>query len=129
MDKFEKRFLETQHLHSLVWCRYIDDSFFMWTHGEEKITVFLNSLNEFNPCIKFTYESDKESIVFLDIKVSLRNGKVFTDLYVQLTDRHQYLHICLLTHTTLKSQLPLAKLCELVGYVVQKRILKIIKKK
>ena len=101
----------------------------MWTHGEEKITVFLNSLNEFNPCIKFTYESDKESIVFLDIKVSLRNGKVFTDLYVQLTDRHQYLHICLLTHTTLKSQLPLAKLCELVGYVVQKRILKIIKKK
>ena len=30
--------------------------------------------------------------MFLDIKVSLRNGKVFTDLYVKPTDRHQYLH-------------------------------------
>ena len=32
------------------------------------------------------------TIAFLDIKVSLRNGKVFTNLYVKPTDRHQYLH-------------------------------------
>ena len=30
--------------------------------------------------------------MFLDKKVSLRNSKVFTDLYVKPTDRHQYLH-------------------------------------
>ena len=54
--------------------------------------IFLNSLNEFDPCVKFTNESDKESIVFFDIKVSLRSGKVFTNLYVKPTDRHQYLH-------------------------------------
>ena len=28
----------------------------------------------------------------LDIKVSLRNGKAFSDVYVKPTDRHQYLH-------------------------------------
>ena len=92
MDKFATSFLETQQLQPLVWFRYIDDIFFIWTHGEEKLKIFLNSLNEFDPCIKFTYESNKESIAFLDIKVSLRNGKVFTDLYVKPTDQHQYIH-------------------------------------
>ena len=29
--------------------------------------------------------------MFLNVKVSLRNGKVFTDLYVKPTDRHRYL--------------------------------------
>ena len=51
----------------------------------------MNSLNEFDPCITCTNESDKESIAFLDIKVSLRNGKVFTDLYIK-PDHYQYLH-------------------------------------
>ena len=35
---------------------------------------------------------------------------------------------CLLVHTTIKSQLSLASLCNLVGYVVQRRILKIMKR-
>ena len=76
MDKFEASFLETQQFQPLVWFIYIDDIFFIWTHGEEKLKIFLNSLNEFDTCINFTYESDKESIAFLDMKDSLRNGKV-----------------------------------------------------
>ena len=52
----------------------------------------MNSLNEVDPCIKFTYESDKESIALLDIKVSLRNGKVFTDLYIKPTGHLEYLN-------------------------------------
>ena len=91
----------------------------------------MKSLNEFDPCIKFTYESNKESIAFLDINVSLINGKVFTDVYVKHTDRHQYLHYLSAQpyHTKLKSQLSLARFCELVDYAVQRRILKTIKKK
>ena len=58
----------------------------------KNVKFFLKSLDEFDPCIKFTYESNKESIAFLDIKVSLRNGKVFTDVYVKPTDCPQYLH-------------------------------------
>ena len=92
MDKFETHFLQTQQLQPLVWFRYIDDIFFIWTHGEEDLNIFLKSLNEFDPCIKFTYESNKEGIAFLDMKVSLINGKVFTDVYIKLTNRHQYLH-------------------------------------
>ena len=56
MDDIESKFLETQSLQPLIWFRYIDDVFFMWTHGEEKLQLFLTDLNNYNPLIKFTYE-------------------------------------------------------------------------
>ena len=52
----------------------------------------MRSLNEFYTDIKFTYESSKENIAFFDLKVSVKNSKIITDLYLQSTDRHQYLH-------------------------------------
>ena len=52
----------------------------------------MKNLNEFDPCIKFTYASNKERIAFLDIKLSLRNGKVFIDVHVKSTDHHQHLN-------------------------------------
>ena len=39
MDKIETAFLETQELQSL-WFRYIDDIFFIWTHGEQELQTF-----------------------------------------------------------------------------------------
>ena len=33
MDEVETSFLETQKMKPLVWFRYIDDMFFIWTHG------------------------------------------------------------------------------------------------
>ena len=65
--------------------------FFIWTHGEQELQTFLRIPNEFHTDTKFTYESSKESIVFLDLKVIVKNSKI-TDLYVKSTDRHQYLH-------------------------------------
>ena len=124
MDNFDTNFLKMQQLQPLVWFRYIDN-FFIWAHGEEQLKIFLNSLNEFDPYIKFTYESNKESIAFLDIKVSLRNGKVFTISGINPTDCHQYLHyLSVHPYHTKKSvvfsqTLQISKLCSL----------KIIKKK
>ena len=37
MDEVESKFLETQSLQPLVWFRYFDDLFFIWTHGEENL--------------------------------------------------------------------------------------------
>ena len=54
--------------------------------------AFLADLNNYNSHVKFTYESNKENISFLDLKVSLCDGKLTTDLHVEPTDRHQYLH-------------------------------------
>ena len=74
-----------------MWWRYIDDIFFLWEHGEEKLKKFIEHLNEKYPTIKFTAEWCQTSINFLDVTVSLVGGKVIIDLYVKPTDSHQYL--------------------------------------
>ena len=48
MDEVETSFLETQEMKSLVWFRYIDDVFFIWTHGQEKFDSFLEELKRCN---------------------------------------------------------------------------------
>ena len=92
MDQVEQKFLETQNDKPLVWLRYIDDIFFIWTRGKKKIQLFLKELNDFTPNLKFTHESNSKSIPFLDVNVKLVNGRLLTDLYIKSTDRHQYLH-------------------------------------
>ena len=37
VDKIETSFLKTQELQPLVWFRYIDNIFFIWTHGEQEL--------------------------------------------------------------------------------------------
>ena len=64
----------------------------IWTHGEEKLTQFLNERNNFHSNLKFTYETSSCTVNFLDLNVSLRNGALHTDLYIKPTDGHQYLH-------------------------------------
>ena len=54
----------------------------------KNFNFFLRSLNEFHTDIQFTYESSKESIAFLDFKVSVKKSKIITDLYLKSTDRH-----------------------------------------
>ena len=52
MDKVETEFLETQRDKPFWWVRYIDDIFFIWTHGQEKLKVFLEDPNKFHPNLK-----------------------------------------------------------------------------
>ena len=92
MDQIENEFLKTQSLQPLVWLRYIDDIFFIWTHGGESLELFMNDLNGYHKNLKFTYENDKESVIFLDLCMKLQNGKIISDMHVKDTDRHQYLH-------------------------------------
>ena len=92
MDQVESKFLQTQKFQPLVWFRYIDDIFFIWTHGEKSLKKFMMEFNNFNPNIKFTYEFSEESINFLDLNVKFSSGKIQTSLYVKPTDCHQYLH-------------------------------------
>ena len=47
MDEVEQKFLETQDKKPLIWLRYIDDIFFIGTHGEQQPETFLNDLNSF----------------------------------------------------------------------------------
>ena len=109
MSDLETKFLEGQHLQHLVWLRYFDDIFLIWTHGEKSLQRFLEELNDFNQNIKFTYEYSAKNIPFLDLKVGLKDGKITTDLHVKPTDRHQYLHFSSVHPNHTKRSL--AKLC------------------
>ena len=48
--------------------------------------------NLFSDEIKFTYEYNKDTISFSDLKVISSNGKLITSSYSKPTDRRQYLH-------------------------------------
>ena len=86
MDEVEQTFLETQSIKTLIWLRYIDNIFFIWTHGEQELENFLKDLNNFTPNLSFTHEASKNCIPFLDLKFKLIDGKLETDLYMKPTD-------------------------------------------
>ena len=92
MDEVEQKLLERQSEKPLIWLRYIDDIFFIWTHGEQELERFLKDLNNFTPNLSFTHEASKNCIPVLDLKVKLTDGKLDTDLYIKPTDHHQYIH-------------------------------------
>ena len=56
MEQLQTKFLENQNLKPSVWFRYIDDIFFIWTHGEESLRKFMAEFNLFSDDIKFTYK-------------------------------------------------------------------------
>ena len=51
----------------------------------------MKELNSFRDPIKFTFESNKENVNFLDVNIDLSNGHLMTNIDVKPTDCHQYL--------------------------------------
>ena len=88
----ERKLLDHHVEKPLLWWRYIDDIFLIWTHGEEKFLEFINFLNSAHHSIKFTAEYSKESVNFLEVKVIRKEDRIITDLYTKPTDTHQLLH-------------------------------------
>ena len=71
MDQVESEFLKTQQHQPLVWFRYIDDIFFIWTHDQEKLEEFLDNFNKFHPNLRFTHEYSRKNVTFLDLDVKI----------------------------------------------------------
>ncbi|GFO34293.1 hypothetical protein PoB_006079800 [Plakobranchus ocellatus] len=64
----------------MMWLRYIDDIFLIWTHGQSKLDTFIAQANHFHPSIKVTSTSSQTRILFLDVLVTISNEAVQTDL-------------------------------------------------
>ena len=92
MDQVESEFLKTQIHQPLVWFRYIDDIFFIWTHRQEKLEQFVVDFNKLHPTLKFTHEPSRKNVTFLDVVEKFLNGQIFTDSHIKAADRHQYLY-------------------------------------
>ena len=65
MDKIEINFL-TQEFKLLVCFRYIDDVFFIWKHGKEKLEELLKDFNNYHlgVVIEFTMTSVKKALLY-----------------------------------------------------------------
>ncbi len=91
MGRLEEERLSSASHKPLVWLRYIDDIFLIWTHGQEELDRFITLCNSRHATIKFTSEQSFESISLLDVMVNLSEGHLQTDLYAKPTDTRQYL--------------------------------------
>ena len=91
MDNLKRQILANLDSVPSTWWRYIDDIFTIWPHGEERQTLFLKKFNHLYSSIKFTAEWSAKSVLFTKVWVDDK-GYLTTDLYVKLTDTHQYLH-------------------------------------
>ncbi len=54
MGALEARALDSAQFKPLVWWRYMEDIFLIWTHGQDKLTDFIDNLNNIHPTIRFT---------------------------------------------------------------------------
>ena len=94
MGKLEKILLSKcprnlkQYLHT--WRRYIDDIFIIWSGSHSEFEEFFNFINSYHPTIKFDppqHNEEDNSCNFLDLKISIENSKIQTDLYRKETSK------------------------------------------
>ena len=100
MTKFECGMLdayERDHgMRPLLWLRFIDDVFFVWTGDENTLKHFIDHCNSYSATqgmqstIKFTSNYSKSDVVFLDMKVIAVNDKLCTSVYSKSVDTHTY---------------------------------------
>ena len=93
MAAFEDKHVYTYPKQPLLWIHFIDDIFYVWSHGPHELEMFIKHLNGVHTTIKFTSESSTDRVNFLDTVVTLRNDNTLsTSLYVKPTDSAAYLH-------------------------------------
>ena len=89
---FESNLLTCSCSKPLVWYRYINNIFAIWSQGEDKLKGFLFYIISIHSSFQFTCNYSKECAKFLDVSVSLDStGNITTDMYVKPTDTHKYL--------------------------------------
>ena len=78
MVHIEKQLLAISPHKPLIWKRFIDDIFSVWTLPEAEINNFVEFANSFHTTIKFTHEMSSKKIVFLDPEV-FKGPRFITD--------------------------------------------------
>ena len=77
---------------------------------------FIKELNSYSDLIKFTFESDKENINYLDVNINLSSGHLMTNMHVKPTDSHQYLDYSSSHPNHIKRSIVYSQFLRLEGY-------------
>ena len=73
-----------------LWRRFIDDILIFWSGSWQQFLEFFNYLNQFHNTIKFDdpcHNPTENSCNFLDLKISIVDGIIHTDLFRKPTDK------------------------------------------
>ena len=99
MGKLGKLIIQSAPCKPVSWFRFVD---MRWTESEENLNRFFDHVNNVHPAIKFTHETSRNNISFLDTYTTCENGSMSTDIYNKPTYTHQYLcpHSCHPKHCT-----------------------------
>ena len=97
MAKIETNLLKNSHIKPLIWKRFIDDIFTVWTISEAEINNFVDYANSCHPTIKFTSEISHDKVVFLDTEIYKGNrfnerGILDIRTHFKPTETFQYTH-------------------------------------
>ena len=102
MDMFETSLLYDFHKKTgtkpLIWLRFIDDIFFIWTDGEDSLKEFLAFCQKYSETknmksvIKFEISQSTKTINFLDVCITLNQQTLSTTVFSKPTDAHIYLN-------------------------------------
>ena len=92
MQKIEEKLNRFNTNKPLVWLRYVDDVFCIFTIPKEKILEFHTRINRWPPNLQFTVEFESNnSLAFLDVLVTQEQEKLTTSLYRKPTHTGLYL--------------------------------------
>jgi hypothetical protein len=108
MEDFEKKSIEQATRKPVCWFRYVDNTFLIWPHGQEKLTEFLNHLNRLHNKIQFTMEIEEEGhLPFLDIDIYTKtDGSLGHKVCRKPTHTNLYLHQNSHHHPANKQSIP-----------------------
>ena len=79
MANLEENILQNTHNKPLIYLKYIDDIFLLWTHGKE-LLKFHKDFNLEDPDIHITMNHSAEEVNFLDTTIRLKNNTFQTSL-------------------------------------------------
>ncbi|XP_054723405.1 uncharacterized protein LOC129233402 [Uloborus diversus] len=94
MEFFEQKALASTTKKPEIWFRYVDDTFAVWSYGEEDLQLFLQHLNNIHPRFQFTMEKESNNqLPFLDVLVTKKeDGTLGHQVYRKPTHTDRYLH-------------------------------------
>ena len=79
----------------------------------DELQEFINFINDFHPAIKFTYEISKDSLSFLDIRLTITNSALSTSVFYKPTDAHTFLDYTSSHPPSCKDSIPYSQLVRL----------------
>ena len=93
--------------------RFIDDGLGASSLPKQQLLDFISFIQDFHPAIKYTFEISSNSVTFLDIKLTLENGRINTSVHYKTTDSHSYLDYRSSHTTSTKDSIPYSQFLRL----------------